>query len=503
MSTINVNTTNLQSLNRVAGKLESLSNKEASNKSVSKNTIQSSNTNRTSSQTGNLGRLPSRINQSSFGVIIQLIEDIIEQLNEEQSSTRKELGADGNASTAEDKKLDTHAEVASNNASTGEAQAQGGVDAIFTEIFQLIQKGLDIITGLKDINRSPEANRDRNGILHAPRGQTLMIPASTLLANDTDDGLHSNLHIVPNSIVSTSGATVMYDPVSEMISYTFNNNPSGGFETDAFTYTVSDGILTDSAVVEVVVEPIVPNSVGMVGVLPLPGNHIPGLSPITNPDNESTLKNTAVLINVLGNDFDLDPDGSFLNIVEPFNNKLLGAGEVSDYVFLEQKARGGVIVEGGQVYQINNQLLYVPSPDFEGEAIFYYGINDDGGVATRALEMVTVDVGLPPIAQPATFSYTNDIMPSGIIDLAPFINDPDDINFQDLLVFTPNGDIINMIGTTIGSASSTPNLFGNSKTEIEFDFIFTPTAALFPAEFSYSVLDEGGHLRNGIITITY
>ena len=497
MSTINVNTTNLQSLNRVAGKLESLSNKEASNKSVSKNTIQSSNTNRTSSQTGNLGRLPSRINQSSFGVIIQLIEDIIEQLNEEQSSTRKELGADGNASTAEDKKLDTHAEVASNNASTGEAQAQGGVDAIFTEIFQLIQKGLDIITGLKAPNRPPEANRDINAMLHVPRGQTLMIPASTLLANDTDDGPHSDLHIVPNSIVSTSGATVMYDPVSEMISYTFNNNPSGGFETDAFTYTVSDGLLTDSAVVEVFVEPV-PGShpVGAPDMSSLPINHIPGLSPIAIPDNESTLKNTAVLINVLGNDFDLDPDGSFLNIVEPFNNKLLGAGEVSDNVFLQQKARGGAIVAGGQVYQINNQLLYVPSPDFEGEAIFYYGINDDGGVATRALEMVTVDVGLPPIATPATFSYTNDIMPSGIIDLASLISDPDD-SITNLQILTDGSGNVNKSGYSIGSAIPISN------TEIMINLNFIATAALFPAEFSYSVVDKGGHVSNEIITITY
>ncbi|MCB1621681.1 MAG: tandem-95 repeat protein [Thiothrix sp.] len=119
---------------------------------------------------------------------------------------------------------------------------------------------------------------------------------------------------------------------------------------DSFAYTVSDGQGgSASAVVTVTIED---------GV-----NH----APVAVDDKTSTLADTAVTINVLGND--TDPDG--------------------DKLFIEGFASH--TAQGGTVVQQDDKLIYTPPAGFTGVDSFEYGIND-GELTSENSATVTITV---------------------------------------------------------------------------------------------------------------
>lgn len=103
-------------------------------------------------------------------------------------------------------------------------------------------------------NTPPDANDDAKT---TPQGTPLTFPGADLLANDTDaDG--NALTITGVSAASSNGGTVGIDPVTFAVTYT----PPAGFSgSDTFTYTISDGLATDTATVTVTVTPTVTYSV--------------------------------------------------------------------------------------------------------------------------------------------------------------------------------------------------------------------------------------------------
>ncbi len=157
-----------------------------------------------------------------------------------------------------------------------------------------------------------------------------------VLANDTDvDGDPLGVTAVTQGI----NGTVSIDAGAGGVSYA----PSAEFEgVDSFTYTMSDGVLTDSATVTV--------SVG-------------DNAPVANDDAASTHEDSATVIDVLVND--TDPNGDALRITA-----------------VTQGAKGTVTTDGSSV-------TYTPAADSNGMDSFTYTVTD-GSLSDMATVTVTV-----------------------------------------------------------------------------------------------------------------
>ena len=127
------------------------------------------------------------------------------------------------------------------------------------------------------------------------------------------------------------------------IRYTPNANFNG---TDQFIYTVSDGDLSDSGIVNITVTPVndAPDAAG---------------------DSASTGFETPVLVDVLGNDTDVDAGDSL--VIFGFTD---GAN--------------------GTVTEVEGQLQYDPNPGFSGTDTFTYTVRDGNGGTDTASVSVTV-----------------------------------------------------------------------------------------------------------------
>ncbi len=161
-----------------------------------------------------------------------------------------------------------------------------------------------------------------------------------VLGNDTDPDADF-LSIVATGPAGNGVSTVIS---GTMVLYTPNANYAG---TDVFTYTISDGALTDGASVTVIVNAL---------------NDDP---PVAVADTATTPQNTLVNISVLANDYDPDND--------PLNLTAVGLAANGSASFLT----GGTTV------------FYIPNAGFTGGDVFTYTISDGGLTATG---VVTVTV---------------------------------------------------------------------------------------------------------------
>ncbi len=181
------------------------------------------------------------------------------------------------------------------------------------------------------INDTPIAQNDTASTLE---DTPVTIP---VLNNDSDvDGdLFTVTSITQgtNGIITTNGTTVTYTPKLD-----FNG-------TDSFTYTISDGILTDNATVYV--------TVGLVNDTPIAQN-----------DTASTLESTPIIISVLSNDSDVD--GNLLTIHS-----------------VTQGANGTVTTN-------STTVTYTPHLNFTGTDSFTYTISDGVNTSNSAIVIVIV-----------------------------------------------------------------------------------------------------------------
>jgi VCBS repeat-containing protein len=168
-----------------------------------------------------------------------------------------------------------------------------------------------------------------------------------LLANDSDvDGDSLNVTVIGaasnGTVVDNGDGTVTYTPDPDY------NGP------DSFTYTVSDGTVTDTATVNVTVDPV-------------------NDPPVAVDDGATTNEDTAVVINVLANDSDVDGDTLTITAVGTAGN--------------------GTVVDNG-----DGTVTYTPDPDYNGPDSFTYTVSD-GTVTDTATVNVTVNpVNDPPVA---------------------------------------------------------------------------------------------------------
>ena len=137
-----------------------------------------------------------------------------------------------------------------------------------------------------------------------------------------------------------------------MITYTPNAN---FFGSDSFRYTVSNGLLSDTATVFVTINSVNDN-------------------PIAANDFVTTNEDNSVIVNVLSNDSDVDGDSLAINSVTKSSN---GAA---------------AIISG-------NRIMYTPNANFNGKDSFGYTIRDGKGGSSSATVTVTVNaINDPPVA---------------------------------------------------------------------------------------------------------
>ncbi len=250
-----------------------------------------------------------------------------------------------------------------------------------------------------------------------------------VLANDTDaDG--DTLTVA--SVTQGTHGTVANN--GSNVSYTPNANFHG---SDSFTYTISDGHGgTDTATVAVTVSSV-------------------NDPPVAVDDTTSTNEDTAVTVNVLANDSDVDGDSLTITSVT-------------------QGAHGAVINNGSNV-------RYTPSANFYGSDGFTYTISDGhGGTDTATVNVTVNSVNDPPVAVDDTAS-TNEDTAATVSVLA---NDTD-----------ADGDTLTITSVTQGSHGAVVNNGSNVR--------YTPGANFHGSDsFTYTISDGHGGTDTATVSVT-
>lgn len=176
-----------------------------------------------------------------------------------------------------------------------------------------------------------------------------------VVGNDTDiDGT-----VNPTTVAIVTGPVSggVVNNGNGTVTYTSNPGFSG---VDSFTYTVQDdlGATSNVGTVDVTVSPPAPN-----------------VPPVAVDDGASTDANTAVIINVAGNDTDID------GAVVP----------ASVAIVTPPPAAQGAVVNNG-----NGTVTFTPAAGFSGQSVFTYTVQDNLG-ATSNVAAVTVTVTVPEV----------------------------------------------------------------------------------------------------------
>jgi len=218
------------------------------------------------------------------------------------------------------------------------------------------------------------------------------------------------------------------------VSYTPNSN---FFGTDSFTYTISDGNGgTDTATVNITVTNVED-------------------APDAVDDTAVTNEDTAVNINVLSNDSDVDNDSLTVSAVT-------------------QGAHGSVVNNGADV-------TYNPAANFNGADSFTYTISDgNGGTATATVSVTVNSVNDNPVAVNDSASTNEDN--SVTIDVVA--NDTD-----------VDGDSLSLTSVGVASHGSVAIVSGKA--------VYSPSANFNGSDsFGYVVTDGHGGQANGSVAVT-
>ncbi|HJQ31529.1 MAG TPA: tandem-95 repeat protein [Pyrinomonadaceae bacterium] len=250
-----------------------------------------------------------------------------------------------------------------------------------------------------------------------------------VIANDSDiDGGPLSVASVTQGAhgsVTFGGSDVTYTPVA---------NYNGG---DSFTYTVSDGNGgAATATVNVTVTAVNDN-------------------PVANNDTAQTDEDTAVTVDVVANDGDVDGDTLTLQLVGNATN-------------------GTVVIDNGKA-------VFTPASNYNGPASFTYVVSDGNGGTAQGSVSVTVNaVNDNPVAVNDS-ATTNEDTPVTVSVLA---NDSD-----------VDGDTLSVTGA--GGASQGSVTFNAS------GVTYTPNANANGSDsFSYTVSDGHGGTANATVNVT-
>ncbi len=250
-----------------------------------------------------------------------------------------------------------------------------------------------------------------------------------VVANDTD--ANSDTLTVDSVTTPDNGTAAIVD---NQVLYT----PAASFSgDDSFSYTVDDGNGgSDTGVVSITVSAV-------------------NNPPVAVADAAVTNAGVAVVIEVLANDTDADPDTlSIASVTAPAN--------------------GSAVISG-------SDITYTPSSGFNGEDSFTYVVEDgNGGSDTGAVTVTVNAVNSAPVAV-ADSAVTD----AGVdVDIEVLVNDTD-----------PEGDTLSIASTTT-PANGTATINGS-------DITYSPDSGFDGVDsFDYVVEDGNGGSDTGTVTVT-
>ncbi|EHH1045535.1 tandem-95 repeat protein [Vibrio parahaemolyticus] len=238
-----------------------------------------------------------------------------------------------------------------------------------------------------------------------------------VLGNDTFEGTDKVVSLDTNN--GPANGTVSVNPDGS-VTYTPNDNYHG---TDSFTYIVTSGGVSESAIVEVNVTPA-------------------NDAPVAKDDIATTQEDTAVTIDVLPNDTDVDGDKLSIESVS-------------------------VPKEQGTVEVVDGKLVFTPAENFNGDAEITYTVTD-GALTDQATVKVTVNaVNDTPVVESNVADQTlaEDFTPY-TIDLNTAFSDVDNVDGE--LTFSVSGNSNIQVAIVNGIATITPTADWNGSETLTF-----------------------------------
>ncbi|HHX8334592.1 TPA: tandem-95 repeat protein, partial [Vibrio diabolicus] len=238
-----------------------------------------------------------------------------------------------------------------------------------------------------------------------------------VLGNDTFEGDDKVVSL--DTSKGPANGTVSVNPDGS-VTYTPNDNYHG---TDSFTYIVTSGGVLESTTVNVDVTPV-------------------NDAPMAKDDTATTQEDTAVTIDVLPNDTDVD--GDKLSIESASLPKELGTVEV-----------------------VNGKLVFTPAENFNGDAEITYTITD-GVLTDQATVNVTVNaVNDAPVVESniADQTLAEDFTPY-TINLNTAFSDVDNVDGE--LTFSVSGNSNIQVAIVNGIATFTPTADWNGSEALTF-----------------------------------
>lgn len=279
--------------------------------------------------------------------------------------------------------------------------------------------------------------------------------SASVLANDFDwenDNLTAvagSFNGVYGTLVLNSNGTYTYTPYASTQSLALGQNVQ-----DSFTYTVTDGSLSDTGTLTITIA----------------GRND---APVANPDAASTSENASVSINVLANDSDVD-NGAVLTVTSASAPAGKGAATV-----------------------VGNQVQFNPGADFNHLAqgasevvVVSYTITDEHGATSASTVSVTVTgTNDGPVANPDVAAGTeNQVL---LIDVLGNDTDVDD------------GAALTVVSASAPAGQGTASIVNG---QVQFDpgssFDHLAEGATQIVVLSYTIQDEHGATSSSTVAVT-
>ncbi|MCG8604644.1 tandem-95 repeat protein, partial [bacterium] len=265
----------------------------------------------------------------------------------------------------------------------------------------------------------------------------------SVLSNDSDGDGSVDPTTVAVTSAPTNGSTSVNTSTGE-ITYTPNLDFSG---SDSLTYTVNDddGLSSNTASVDITVSAVNDN-------------------PVAANDSTTTDASTAIVIDILANDTDVD------GTVDPTTVTITAA-----------PTNGSASADG-----VTGEITYTPNGGFSGNDSFTYTVNDNTGALSNTAT-VTVNVNNPPLAVDDSATTSEDIA----VTIDVLANDSDS-----------DGTILaGTVSVTTGPANGSSSIDG-----ITGEITYTPNADFFGVDsLTYTVLDDDSIASNAAtvsVTVT-
>jgi Domain of unknown function (DUF4082)/Bacterial Ig domain/Cadherin-like domain len=230
--------------------------------------------------------------------------------------------------------------------------AYGSTSVFPNNSFNSTSYGVDVVFSASP-SQPPVANNDSGFI--ATGNTTLSLPASTLLANDTDP---NGLPLSITGVSSPTNGTVTYDASTQTVSFVPTNGYTGAA---GFAYSIDDG--QGTAMANVALDVIPPSPVA---------NNDSGF--LATENTGLSIQASALLAN------DTDPNGLPLSITGVNNS-----------------------TNGTVTYDSNTQTIsFVPTAGYSGTASFNYSVTDGNGSASANVGLLVNDPSVASLFSPAT-----------------------------------------------------------------------------------------------------